>query len=50
MVTLTIQDEHSEVSITRDVPNLEQMLELMEDALRAHGFCFKGQLIIEEND
>jgi hypothetical protein len=47
-VTLTLKDQNGEVSITRDVANLGEMLQLLEDALRASGFVFNGNLTIEE--
>ena len=50
--TITLKDNHSEITITKEVPNIEDMLDLLETALRAHGFRFEGRLTIknEEND
>lgn len=45
--TLTIKDSGQEISITREVPNLDDMLILMEDALLACGYELKGHLTIE---
>ena len=50
MTTLIIKDNDSELSLTRETKNLEEMLQLFEDSLRGLGFNFKGSLIIEEED
>jgi hypothetical protein len=48
MVTIIIRDEDSEVQITRQASNLEDMLMLIEDTLKACGYQLKGNLIIAE--
>lgn len=50
MTTITIKQRDSEVSITREAESLEDLLELMEDALKALGYCFKGELNIVNED
>ena len=49
MTTVIIKDgDGQELSITREANNLEEMLELWEDALRALGFQFNGKITIED--
>jgi len=48
--TITIKDAFCEASVTKEAPNLEDMLELIETVLRAHGFCFVGQLTIKNEE
>ena len=48
MTTLIIKDNDSELSLTRETKNLEEMLQLFEDSLRGLGFNFRGTLVIEE--
>lgn len=48
--TLFLKKDDSEISLTRVANNLGEMLELMEVALRGHGFNFKGYLTIEEEE
>jgi hypothetical protein len=48
--TITIKDAFGEAAITREDPNLEDMLSMIENCLRASGFSFKGNLTIDEGD
>ena len=48
--TITIKDAFTEASVARECPNLQDMLSLIEDCLRASGFKFKGTLTIDEGD
>jgi len=45
---ITIEDEanNQKIMIERDAINLEEMLNMLEDALRGSGFNFKGHLEI----
>lgn len=46
--TIIIKDAFGRASITREDPNLEDMLSMIENCLKASGFCFKGNLTIDE--
>ena len=48
--TIIIKDAFGEATITREAPNLEDMLSMIENCLRASGFNFKGSLTIDEGD
>ena len=48
--TVTIKDQYSEITLKREAESLEEMLDLLGDALRGLGFNFKGELTIEESE
>jgi len=48
--TIIIKDAFTKATITREAPNLEDMLSMIENCLRASGFNFKGSLTIDEAD
>ncbi|MEI7578584.1 MAG: hypothetical protein WCJ58_00935 [bacterium] len=49
---ITIEDEanNQKIILERDAINLEEMLNMLEDALRGSGFNFKGHLEIVEDE
>ena len=49
-ITITIESADSKVSVTASALNIEEYLQLFEDAMKGSGFIFNGKLIIEETD
>jgi len=49
---ITIHDEvnNQKIILERDANNLEEMVAMLEDALRGSGFNFKGHLEIVEDE
>jgi hypothetical protein len=49
---ITIDDEvnNQKIILERDAINLEEMVAMLEDALRGSGFNFKGHLEIVEDE
>ena len=44
--TIIIKDAFGEATITREAPNLEDMLSMIENCLRASGFKYKSSLFL----
>lgn len=50
MYVVTIKTPYVETSTTKELYTLDELLEVIEYCIRASGFCFKGNLVIKEED